>query len=180
MVQIRNNVFETNSSSTHSICISRAQAKIPVGQTVHFRTGEYGWENDTVYDTASYLYTGIMNNDGAEENLKKLEEMLDEMGVKCDFRPRGKTRWGGDYGYVDHSYELIPFIHAVLSSKDLLARYLFGNSFINTGNDNQDCEPSGCNIGDEAIWEYDENGKYTEKPNPYHDAENYEYFVKGN
>lgn len=180
MYQIRKGVFETNSSSTHSICISRAEAKIPTGKTVHFCMGEYGWENDTVYDTASYLYTGIMENDCAAENLEKLKEMLDEMGVKCDFTPRGRTRWGGDYGYVDHSYELIPFIHAVLSSEDLLARYLFGDSFINTGNDNQGCKPSGCNIGDDVIWEYDENGKYTEKPNPYHDPEKYEYFVKGN
>lgn len=86
MYQIRKGVFETNSSSTHSICISRAEAKIPTGQTVRFCWGEYGWENDTVYDTASYLYTGIMENDGAAENLEKLKEMLDEMGVKCDFR----------------------------------------------------------------------------------------------
>lgn len=93
---------------------------------------------------------------------------------------RVKSRWGGDYGYVDHSYKLIPFINAVLSSKDLLARYLFGDSFINTGNDNQNCKPSGCDIGDDVIRECDENGKYTEKPNPYHDPENYEYFVKGN
>lgn len=46
-----------------------------------------------------------------------------------------------------------------------------------TGNDNQDPQPSGCDICDEDYYDYDLD-KYV--PNPYHDIENYEYFYKGN
>ncbi len=55
MIQIRKGTFETNSSSTHSICISKEPVtKYP--KSIHFYLGRYGWEQDTVVDTASYLY----------------------------------------------------------------------------------------------------------------------------
>ena len=59
-------------------------------------------------------------------------------------------------------------------------RYLFGDSAVYTGNDNQDDRPSGCNIADKYIYEEDEKGRYVKKVNPYHDEENYDYFYKGN
>ena len=175
MKQIRLGVFETNSSSTHSICIRKEKASIPFGKTVHFTTGEYGWENDTVWDTASYLYTAIMYNENSKENLARLKSLLDEMGIKYKFAGPRKDYF--EYGYIDHGYELGAFIESVLSDKDLLARYLFGDSFIKTGNDNEDCDPSGCNIAEETIWDY---SAHAEVPNPYHDTEHYDYFLKGN
>ena len=43
MIQIRNGVFETNSSSTHSICIPK---KTSIKRdSIYFGIGEYGWEN---------------------------------------------------------------------------------------------------------------------------------------
>ena len=126
MLQIRKNVFETNSSSTHSICISKKPIDVPTGKMVYFSFGSYGWKNDTVNNTASYLYTGIMDNYNRDENLKKLKTMLDEMGVFYEFEDQVFDNYGCfDNGYVDHADELNPFISAVLSDKDLLARYLF-------------------------------------------------------
>ena len=178
MLQIRKNVFETNSSSTHSICINKAPVNSPAGRKVYFTFGQYGWENETEYDTASYLYTGIMDGAHPEENLNKLKSILDEMGVSYEFEEPVRDRWGNlDTGYVDHSYELQPFISLLLSDKDLLARYLFGDSFIKTGNDNQYSEPSGCDICDAEVWD-DETKTYVK--NPYHDSEHYDYFYKGN
>ena len=178
--QIRNSVFETNSSSTHSIAISKKP--VVIGKTINFRIGEFGWENDCV-DTADYLYTAILEQDEADELLEKLKDILDRYSIEYKFEePKyttdGKYKWL-DYGYVDHSYETREFIFAVLDDEDLLMRCLFGDSCVYTGNDNQDCYPAGCNIADEVIWEY-ENGKYVEKSNPYHDPENYDYFYKGN
>lgn len=179
---IRNGVFETNSSSTHSICIS----KKPVGcwDFVRFRIGEYGWENACVSDTASYLYTAILyaySYSEAEEKIEKLKSILDKYCVTYAFeKPVYETsRWGTylKHGYVDHGGECIEFIEAVLSDEDMLLRYLFGDSFIYTGNDNQDNEPDGCDIAFETYYDY---GSDEEKPNPYHDAENYDYFYKGN
>lgn len=176
MIQIRKNVFETNSSSTHSICISKSPVVIPKGRKIYFAFGEYGWENDAVYDTASYLYTGIYENQD-EGQLEKLKSMLDEMGVEYEFEKPTKRIGFWESGYVDHSLELKPFIEAVLSDKDLLARYLFGDSVIYTGNDNEDCNPATFGVADETYWDYNE---HAEVPNPFHDAEHYDYFYKGN
>ena len=178
--QIRSSVFETNSSSTHSIAISKAP--VVIGKSIHFGIGEFGWENDTA-DTADYLYTAILEQNNSSELLNKLKEILDKHSIEYKFEePRYvKSSYGEylDYGYIDHGYELGEFIDAVLSNEDLLMRYLFGDSTVYTGNDNQESDPSGCDIADEYYWT-EENGKYVEKLNPYHDSVNYEYFYKGN
>ena len=179
--QVRRGVFETNSSSTHSICISKKPAVIR--NSVSFRIGEFGWENDCV-DTADYLYTAILEQGESDELLDKLKEILDRHSIEYTFEEPdyetssdGTYKWLG-YGYIDHSSETREFMFAVLDDEDLLMRCLFGDSCVYTGNDNQDCHPAGCNIADDIVWEY-ENGKYVKKPNPHHDPENYDYFYKG-
>lgn len=178
--QIRNSVFETNSSSTHSIAISKAP--VTVGKYIRFGIGEFGWENDCV-DTADYLYTAILDQYDADELLGKLKQILYNHSIEYEFEePKYRTSQDGtckwlDYGYVDHSSETRAFIFAVLNDEDLLMRYLFGDSNVYTGNDNQDDRPSGCNIANETYYDWDAN---EEKPNPYHDPENYDYFYKSN
>lgn len=178
--QIRNSVFETNSSSTHSIAISKKNPVI--GKYIHFRIGEFGWENDCV-DTADYLYTAILEQDEHNELLEKLKGILDKYSIEYEFEdPIWHESSVGDgvwleYGYIDHSYELREFLDIILSDEDLLMRYLFGDSNVYTGNDNQDPCPSGCNIADEEYYDWDSNKMVV---NPYHNPENYDYFFKGN
>jgi hypothetical protein len=43
MKQIRKGVFETNSSSTHSICIAKDDG-LTIPKSLHFDFGEFGWE----------------------------------------------------------------------------------------------------------------------------------------
>ena len=180
--QIRSSVFETNSSSTHSIAISKKP--VVIGTRLSFRVGEFGWENG-IADTADYLYTGILEQENRDELLDKLKEILDKYEIEYYFqKPKLSKSEYGDYyylehGYVDHSYELKDFIEVVLSDEDLLMRYLFGDSTVYTGHDNQDSQPDGCDIADEYYWT-EENGEYIQKKNPYHDSENYQYFYKGN
>ncbi len=180
--QIRSSVFETNSSSTHSIAISKAP--VVIGKHIRFGIGEFGWEND-IADTADYLYTAILEQNNSSELLNKLKEILDRHSIEYEFEEaRYRKSYNGeyeylDYGYIDHGYELGEFLDTILSNEDLLMRYLFGDSAVYTGNDNQDSIPNGCDIADEYYWT-EENGKYVEKPNPYHDPVNYEYFYKGN
>lgn len=84
--QIRNSVFETNSSSVHSISIS----KQPIGNIpkfVNFNIGEYGWENGTA-DTADYLYTAIIIQDNPEALLNRLKEILDKYEIEYCFKNR--------------------------------------------------------------------------------------------
>ena len=180
MKQIRRNVFETNSSSTHSICISKAP--VTVGKHVYFEIGEFGWGNDCV-DISDYLYTAILDQYDADELLEKLKDMLDKHSIEYEFEePKyvtssdGKYKWL-DHGYVDHSHDTRDFINAVLSDDDMLMRCLFGDSCVYTGNDNQDDNPSGCNIADEKYYDW-KKGEMVD--NPYHDPKHYDYFYKGN
>ena len=183
MIQIRSSVFETNSSSTHSIAISKKP--VAAGKYIRFCIGEFGWENG-VANTADYLYTAILEQNNSSELLNKLKEILDKYSIEYKFEePRYEKSSYSDYeylayGYIDHGYELGDFLEAVLNNEDLLMRYLFGDSTVYTGNDNQDSDPSGCDIADEYYWAEDEHGEYVQKLNPYHDSENYEYFYKGN
>lgn len=183
MIQIRSNVFETNSSSTHSIAIPKKTNY--VNQHVDFNLDEYGWENETVTDTASYLYTAILDGysyDDAMERIKKLTDILNSHDISYSFeKPRWEEYNGKKYldynsGYIDHACEARDFVDAVLNDEDMLLRYL-SSGVVYTGNDNQDTRPDGCNIADDAY--YDE-GACKEVPNPYHDEENYDYFYKGN
>lgn len=64
---------------------------------------------------------------------------IPEPKVELD-RWRGKEYYYYDigYNYIDHVGETQDFVDAVLSDSEKLFRYLFGNSFIITGNDNDD------------------------------------------
>lgn len=181
MKQVRANVFETNSSSTHSICISKTPV-VAEGQFVKFGFDEYGWGDECVTDTASYLHTAIYevyDKITAAEKIQMLKDILTSHGVKCAFE---KPKWDKNYGwfesgYVDHGYELREFVEAVLNDYNLLMRLLFGDSCIYTGNDNSSDYDSMCWSAKEYTYDYDARCQI---PNPNHDPEHYDYFFKGN
>lgn len=133
MKQIRADVFETNSSSTHAICISNKKPDLPT-YPVRFGHGEFGWAQETfcdVYDRAAYLNEAIDCFDDAEEYRDKLKSILDKYHITYEFEPRHL------FDSIDHGYETKEFIDAVFSDEQLLLRYLFSDdSFIVTGNDN--------------------------------------------
>ena len=147
MIQIRRGVFETNSSSTHSICIvSDTNTPLVFPKSLRFECREFGWEwrtLSTMEDKAAYLYAAILSTcerDAAEKITTGLADTLWKHGVKCNF----ETPDYDDDGYVwnagiDHSEEVNVFLHDVLCSEDTLLRYLFSDlSFVKTGNDNSD------------------------------------------
>ena len=169
MRQIRNGVFETNSSSVHSICIQKDK-NITLPNSIHFYIGEYGWEFDCV-DTASYLYTLILNSGDKEEKLNTLKNILDKHNISYTFE-ESKT------GYVDHDSCARNFIDAVLNDEDLLLRCLFGtDSCVYTGNDNSAEEDDMCYCAYKTIWDGE---KCEFIPNPNHEPDKYDYFYKGN
>lgn len=147
--QIRRGTFETNSSSTHAICITKSEYRHNSFSHIDFKIGEFGWENDeydSLYNKASYLITAILSfdKDEADENLQKLKDILDSNNIgytlpelKVDsWEYGGKTKYYYDIdGYIDHSGETKDFVNDVLSDSDKLFRYLFGKSVIITGND---------------------------------------------
>jgi hypothetical protein len=158
MKQIRQNVFETNSSSTHSICIAN-DTKLIIPKTLEFRFGEFGWESDTlnsIEDKASYLYTGLMDNN-RKEDIDKIIKILEDLEINIIVeKPIYETNqytnsdgkitsytYGKNIGFVDHSNNLYLFLNAVCENEDTLMNYLFSPlSFIITGNDNDDTDVS--------------------------------------
>lgn len=191
MKTIRNNVFETNSSSTHSICIAKGDIPNVSGRKIYFGSGEYGWENDCVTDTASYLHTALVDMCSPTKYqyyVDKIKTILDKHNVQYDFAPVKFEKYTYDdktYEYVkfksdkwagiDHAGECKEFVETILSDEDLFLRYLFGDSCIYTGNDNSDDEDDMCYCAEDFVWS-DEGSV----PNPNNDSEHYDYFFKGN
>ncbi|MGL4619660.1 MAG: hypothetical protein ACRCZS_11475 [Chroococcidiopsis sp.] len=144
---IRRGVFETNSSSTHSICIPK-EGSYTLPKSIEFVTGEFGWEVTalrSIDEKASYIYTGLLTNRRFEQ-VASIKSALEKSGVTAIFSDY-ELYEDGDLvdGYVDHGNELTEFLDAA-QDEEVLFRYLFSDfSFILTGNDNggdNDPEPS--------------------------------------
>lgn len=142
-VQIRNGVFETNSSSVHAICIAKKNSAvnpklIPKKQV--FKRGDFDWDEaklSTPDEKASYLYSAIVCLGQHPEYRwmeKKLEQMVWDMGITPEFEPETEEV----YTNVNHYGETLEFVLRVLHSEKALKRYLYSDqSFVLTGNDNE-------------------------------------------
>lgn len=192
MRTIRNNVFETNSSSTHSIAIPKNCSEI---NNISFYIGEFGWEWGEA-DPADYFYTAIYatSNTASEvaEKLEKLTDILDAHDIKYHFGEAKTHIWNSDNGidyisldngYIDHGGELRAFVDELLNDGDKLIRFLSAG-LVFTGNDNCDIEQRGFVERDTKYFEdYDWRTKITsEIENSYYmeNHNNYEWYWKGN
>lgn len=155
MVQVRRGLFETNSSSTHSICITEEDFDGAYPFFVTFSPGEYGWEIDTlatVGEKASYLWTAMLclySDDELAAAQEKIVRALARKGIECDFdmpvkkQYRYSDDWYYDGAYIDHSDdgELREFVGETIGNEGQLLRYLFSDhSYVQTGNDNEECD----------------------------------------
>lgn len=175
MINIRHGLFETNSSSTHAICIAKKNDDFVIPKHLTFTFDEFGWDEHFYYnvkDKASYFYTALYNS--CDEDIKKnfediknhIYEVLYDAGCECSFEEPNPSQWGNwmESGYIDHQNEIDPWLHKMIKNDKLLFRFLFSpNSFIVTGNDNNDWFYD---------WEEDFNGSET--------AEKVDMFYKGN
>ena len=187
MIQVRKGVFETNSSSTHSIAIPRSCSST-IGR-IYFQIGEFGWGWESV-DPADYFYTAIYAVSEtlaeAEEKISQLKDILNYHGIEFDFEDvdcEEKNGWLYHDGYIDHGYELKDFVNELLNDGDKLVRFLSGGLVL-TGNDNSNTEER-CFIErtEEYLDKYDwHTNKYYPIKNPYYmsDWDNYEWYYKGN
>lgn len=156
MINVRRGTFETNSSSTHSICICKEDRgiSIPERLEVNLKDYEFGWECDKYNITEeklAYIMFGLLSrsyNEGFVSACKEIKQLLDTIGqwVKSvHIEGLEVVVYGGHSylseveGYVDHANEMGELIEALLEDEDLLKRYLFSSdSVIFTGNDNED------------------------------------------
>ena len=189
--QIRRSVYETNSSSTHAICIAKDEYELK--DHIDFHTGEYGWECEEYGDLdnkASYLITAILSMDKeyADEKLTRLKDILDEyeitytiaeLNVKSyEYGKEKHYYYDIGYDYIDHAGELKSWLDDLLSDSDKLFRYLFGNSIIITGNDNGDSYRDKMFIAEGK--EVTDWGTYTLYGDLKPEFDKYEIYEKGN
>lgn len=144
MHTIRHNVFETNSSSTHSITLQPRSGKQNIkGMTVYF--DEFGWEFKRYNDAAtkaSYIYTALDEND--PPGLKKFRRVWNELVKKEDLKlqPKEESSWH----YVDHGCEhLLDMLKEYPKLETYQGLYDFiacGSNWLFTGNDNSEEPPN--------------------------------------
>lgn len=197
MKQIRAGVFETNSSSTHSFCISKEgfglQNLPDKPPSMYLPLDEnYGWNQgcySTCFDKINYLFT-VMCNCGMTDEIKEFKHQLRIMGVKITHPHLYKMYQYGYYkisGDVDHASEVKPFIRELLADSSKLKRFLFDpKSCIYTGNDNSNEQTDPCFVADAAesngmvyVWD-DDTGEDKKVKHPMYDPEHFEYYFKGN
>lgn len=157
MYSIRKGVFETNSSSTHSICVTKEnEVKLDIPNKIEIDLSEYefGWEHRIVSSTEEKLAYLLLGMCGYKEMTKAIDnlyvlmdllkdkvEIINIRGIEFNKYKSEKIYYSVDGGYVDHGNELQEFIDDLLLNKELLYNFLFSsNSFIITGNDNSEIE----------------------------------------
>jgi len=140
MKKIRSNVFETNSSSTHAICIPKEHTyKIQNIVTLH--ENAYGREHDVLEvnlwdsDILDYFYTACKYLDKYYETdyMSKLYLLLDKYDIEYN------EHVDSEYPGIDHALDLKLFIADLFNDEDLLLTLLFNkDSKIFTGSDECD------------------------------------------
>ena len=136
-IQIRNNIFETNSSSIHAICIP-TEKNIKYPDTCEFCTDQYGWGPSIENNVGNYLYTALICL-GKENELKKLKELLDSKNIETFFEDTKSQDFGSFY--IDHDESLNEFIDYLFEDDERLLSFLFSKkSKVYIYNDNDDYE----------------------------------------
>lgn len=138
METIRNNTFETNSSSTHTIVVSNQDVnriKTPIKVKPSWIT-EFGWDFETwdnIEEKIAYMIRCLMEYDYSDDKLKAIQERLHLLGI--DFDLPTKEEW--EDGYVDHADWYHDEIQDIYENDDELLDFLLnGASYIEGGNDN--------------------------------------------
>lgn len=158
-IHIRRSVFETNSSSSHSLTVrERDLADMPLSEAT-LREGvlrvspdDYGWEWKRYYlaeNKLSYLLTYIVGGDldqsfwGAEEFTQQLCERYPQIAEICQLIERHtgcRVEISGGEGSIDHESSHLG--GEALENTQTLSNFLFSPySYVETGNDN-DSSPS--------------------------------------
>lgn len=145
MRTIRRGVFETNSSSTHSIaiCALRPGDKpdtLPVEEdgSVHIYRGEFGWEEETYRDAATKASYCLTYAESDINKLSSLERVIlaNVPGSKSVvFENQEKDAYGIAFGYIDHQSDDV--CSRAFENDEALRDFIFSrNSELHTDNDN--------------------------------------------
>ena len=146
---IRNGVFETNSSSCHSISIDKNNKNFTASSLyvdedgcVTLTGGEFGWEQEEYFDAltkANYCAQDIYGYDWRSDSYS-LDEYKKNMLIDVIKEQTGCTDVLFDIqslkdGYIDH--ESNGTSYRAFQNKEILRNFIFNrNSYLETNNDN--------------------------------------------
>jgi len=139
MKTIRTSVFETNSSSSHSISISNSPSQaIPNfrGQNFELTGGEFGWGPDSYYNwetKANYAAVAIVKNELKLHKEWLVEILKEKLGCEEVIFKIDPDSYSS---YIDHQSSSV-FQYSV-ESKDDLYKFVFCDSELVIDNDNRD------------------------------------------
>ncbi|MCC5610731.1 hypothetical protein LC612_29270 [Nostoc sp. CHAB 5834] len=157
MNKIRHSVFETNSSSSHSLTItSKNLAPMPFPRDVmregkvYIPLGEYGWEWRRMYrleHKLSYLFTQLLSevpeNKDAETVTQEVRNRNPRIDTLC--RIVGEHTGvqvlmvPGSTGYIDHESQGVGIDAEFFNNEAKLRQFLFSDkNYVQLGNDNCD------------------------------------------
>ena len=153
MKKTRQQVFETNSSSTHSISISKLNDNdildvlIPDEDgNIVLHGGEFGWELETYNDAQSKAsYAAIYVMQWAREDSENFKEILidiikEQTGcneVIFDFSSKYNDESGKEWAYIDHQSVEDKDLHYMFEDPSKLRNFIFNKqSVLETDNDN--------------------------------------------
>lgn len=153
MKNIRQKVFETNSSSTHSISISKnsngiLESLYPDAEgKLLLEGGQFGWEWQRYNDALTKAnYCAIFSKNGTPEMVDMLVSVIKEhTGAKEITFGFSSEYDGGNWSYIDHQSDYHEGGAAMdaFSSPDKLKNFIFNSdSWLFTGNDNEDDPPN--------------------------------------
>lgn len=139
--KIRFGVYETNSSSQHSISVANADKQFVLDTSfipdedgvLRLHGGEFGWEWNKINDAYTKANYCAVYSNGSGDTTRMLYEVLQEQTgakeVRFDFSDDG-------YGnYIDHQSSDTASV--AFSDKQSLRNFIFNlNSWLFTGNDN--------------------------------------------
>ena len=138
--QIRQKAFETNSSSTHSVSISYADALLETfdlneDNNLELSFGDFGWEEMIFYnkyDRLAYAATFAYNYANSEKLTLFLKVLKEQTGAN-DILPANTEK--KDFGYIDH--QSVGEAATIFEDEQSLRMFLFNpNSYFETDNDN--------------------------------------------
>lgn len=141
---IRKGVFETNSSSIHTLTILNNNESIDYDKMLedfdkrkyNIEVGEFGWEFEVYNDPISileYIYSFAFQRDNETDSQQNYVSKLKSLLPNTNFiEPEDDY-----YYFIDHCYDWENQLDFIFENKENLAELMF-NGEIRTGNDNTD------------------------------------------
>ena len=142
MKTIRQNCFETNSSSTHSLCIGTLEnwdTIIPnENNEVILEGGEFGWQWEKFNDALTKANYCALNQENNPERIEMLKEVIKEETNCSDVILAFSSDYNSsNWSYIDH--EGSGLTNECFKSKETLKQFIFNkNSWLYLGNDNSE------------------------------------------